>query len=206
MFASVILNASEGSSDWILRLRLRMTKKGALVTLFALCTLWPAQATAASELQKQMVRDMKKCGSTTEEVTCVVEGKDEWLFLQESLLNATKRWTDNTPQIIAFKDSLESRGIKLIVVPVPDKLQVVPEYYSDKAKKGINLPQYKKWVQKLRKKTSPSLTPSTSSRNFTKNKATKRPYSSRTRATAQAPPGSCSPKWQPIPSRRSSTA
>ena len=125
--------------------------KGALVALFALCTLWPAQAFAASELQKQMVRDMKKCGSTTEEVTCVVEGKDGWLFLQESLLNATKRWNDNTPQIIAFKDSLEARNIKLIVVPVPDKLLAVPELYSDKAKKGIKLPQYKKWVEKLRK-------------------------------------------------------
>ncbi|MBR6855149.1 MAG: hypothetical protein IKN03_07115, partial [Fibrobacter sp.] len=100
-----------------------MTKRGALVALFALCTLWPVQ-TFASELHKQMVRDMKKCGSTTEEVACAIEGKDGWLFLQESLLNATKRWTDNTPQIIAFKDSLESRGIKLIVVPVPDKLQV----------------------------------------------------------------------------------
>ena len=158
--ASVILNANERPSvlnDWILRHKwLRMTQcrtiaRSALVALFALCTLWPAQATAASELQKQMVRDMKKCGSTTEEVTCVVEGKDEWLFLQESLLNATKRWTDNTPQIIAFKDSLEARGIKLIVVPVPDKLLTVPEKYSDKAKKGIKLPQYKKWVDKLRK-------------------------------------------------------
>ena len=125
--------------------------KGALVALFALCTLWPAQAFAASELQKQMVRDMKKCGSTTEEVACAVEGKDGWLFLQESLLNATKRWNDNTPQIIAFKDSLEARNIKLIVVPVPDKLLAVPELYSDKAKKGIKLPQYKKWVEKLRK-------------------------------------------------------
>ena len=125
--------------------------KGALVALFALCTLWPAQVNAASELHKQMVRDMKKCGSTTEEVACAIEGKDGWLFLQESLLNATKRWTDNTPQIIAFKDSLESRGIKLIVVPVPDKLLAVPEQYSDKAKKGIKLPQYKKWVEKLRK-------------------------------------------------------
>ncbi len=125
--------------------------KGALVALFALCTLWPAQVSAASELQKQMVRDMKQCGSTTEEVACVVEGKDGWLFLQESLLNATKRWNDNTPQIIAFKDSLEARGIKLIVVPVPDKLLTVPEQYSEKAKKGIKLPQYKKWVEKLRK-------------------------------------------------------
>jgi hypothetical protein len=150
-FASVILNASEGSSDWILRLRLRMTRRSALVALFALCTLWPAQVNAASELHKQMVRDMKKCGSDQVEMTCVVEGKDGWLFLQESLLNATKRWNDNTPQIIAFKDSLEARGIKLIVVPVPDKLLTVPEQYSDKAKKGINLPQYKKWVQKLRK-------------------------------------------------------
>ena len=126
--------------------------KGALVALFALYTLWPAQAIAASELHKQMVRDMKKCGSTTEEVACAIEGKDGWLFLQESLLNATKRWNDNTPQIIAFRDSLEARGIKLIVVPVPDKLLVVPEQYSDKAKKGIKLPQYKKWVDKLRKK------------------------------------------------------
>lgn len=126
--------------------------KGALVALFTLCTLWPAQAIAASELQKQMVRDMKKCGSDQVEMTCVVEGKDGWLFLQESLLNATKRWSDNTPQIIAFKDSLEARGVKLIVVPVPDKLLVIPEQYSDKAKKGIKLPQYKKWVAKLRKK------------------------------------------------------
>ena len=160
----VILNASEGSSalnDWILRLkRLRMTRcrtfaRSALVALFALCSLWPANAfsaPAASELHKQMVRDMKKCGSDQVEMTCVVEGKDGWLFLQESLLNATKRWNDNTPQIIAFKDSLEARGVKLIVVPVPDKLLTVPEKYSDKAKKGINLPQYKKWVAKLRKK------------------------------------------------------
>ena len=116
--------------------------KSALVALFALCTQQAFCApTASSELQKQMVRDMKKCGSTSEEVSCVVEGKDGWLFLQESLVNATKRWNDNTPQIIAFKDSLEARGIKLIVVPVPDKLLTVPEKYSDKAKKGIKLPQ-----------------------------------------------------------------
>ena len=151
--AFVILNASEGSSDWILRLRLRMTKRGALVALFALCSLGFFTAPAsASELHKQMVRDLKKCGSTSEEVSCVVEGQDGWLFLQESLLNATRRWRDNTPQIIAFKDSLEARGVKLIVVPVPDKLLVVPEQYSDKAINGIHLPQYKKWVDKLRKK------------------------------------------------------
>lgn len=125
--------------------------KSALVALFALCTQQAFCAPATSELTKQMVRDMKKCGSTTEEVSCVIEGKDGWLFLQESLVNATKRWNDNTPQIIAFKDSLEARGIKLIVVPVPDKLLTVPEKYSDKAKKGIKLPQYKKWVDKLRK-------------------------------------------------------
>ena len=123
------------------------------MALFALCVQQAFSAPASSsELHKQMVRDMKKCGSTSEEVTCVIEGKDGWLFLQESLLNATKRWNDNTPQIIAFKDSLEARGVKLIVVPVPDKLLVVPEQYSDKAKKGINLPQYKKWVEKLRQK------------------------------------------------------
>ena len=151
--AFVILNASEGSSDWILRLRLRMTKRGARVALFALCSLGFFTAPAsASELHKQMVRDLKKCGSTSEEVSCVVEGQDGWLFLQESLLNATRRWRDNTPQIIAFKDSLEARGVKLIVVPVPDKLLVVPEQYSDKAINGIHLPQYKKWVDKLRKK------------------------------------------------------
>ena len=151
--AFVILNASEGSSDWILRLRLRMTKRGARVALFALCSLGFFTApVSASELHKQMVRDLKKCGSTSEEVSCVVEGQDGWLFLQESLLNATRRWRDNTPQIIAFKDSLEARGVKLIVVPVPDKLLVVPEQYSDKAINGIHLPQYKKWVDKLRKK------------------------------------------------------
>lgn len=98
-----------------------------------------------------MMQDLKKCGSTTEEVTCVVEGKDGWLFLQESLLNAVTKWHDNTPQIIAFKDSLEARGVKLIVVPVPDKLLTVSEKYSDKAKNGIKLPQYDKWVEKLRK-------------------------------------------------------
>ena len=123
--------------------------KGALVALFALCIL--AMPSSASELHKQIIRDLKKCGSTQEEVTCVVEGKDGWLFLQESLLHIVKPWTDNTPQIIAFKDSLEARGLKLFVVPVPDKLLTVPEKYSDKAKKGINLPQYKKWVDKLRK-------------------------------------------------------
>ena len=127
--------------------------KSARVALFALCSLGFFTAPAsASELHKQMVRDLKKCGSTSEEVSCVVEGQDGWLFLQESLLNATRRWRDNTPQIIAFKDSLEARGVKLIVVPVPDKLLVVPEQYSDKAINGIHLPQYKKWVDKLRKK------------------------------------------------------
>ena len=123
--------------------------KSARVALFALCAL--VVPLFASELHKQIIRDMKKCGSTKEEVACVVEGQDGWLFLQESLLNIVKPWKDNTPQIIAFKDSLESRGIKLIVVPVPDKLLTVPEKYSDKTKKGINLPQYKKWVEKLRK-------------------------------------------------------
>ena len=147
--ASVILNASE----WLRMTRCKAFAKSARVALFALCTLGFFTAPAsASELHKQMMRDLKKCGSTSEEVSCVVEGQDGWLFLQESLLNATRRWRDNTPQIIAFKDSLEARGVKLIVVPVPDKLLVVPEQYSDKAINGIHLPQYKKWVDKLRKK------------------------------------------------------
>ena len=132
----------------VIRMTCKVTKS-ALVALFALCAL--VVPSFASELHKQIIRDLKKCGSTQEEITCVIEGKGGWLYLQESLLHIVKPWKDNTPQIVAFKDSLESRGIKLIVVPVPDKLLAAPEHYSDKAKKGINLPQYKKWVEKLRK-------------------------------------------------------
>lgn len=46
---------------------------------------------------------------------------------------------------VAFNDSLEARGIKLVVVPVPDKLQIEAEHYSEELSGGIVAPQYEEW-------------------------------------------------------------
>ena len=58
-------------------------------------------------------------------------------------------WKENLNSFVAFNDSLEARGIKLVVVPVPDKLQIEAEHYSEKLSGGIVAPQYEEWVDAL---------------------------------------------------------
>lgn len=96
-------------------------------------------------------QDLEKCGSKTKEKKCVVEGSRGWLFLQESLVNAVVPWTDNTSSIIAFRDSLQARGLTLIVVPVPDKLQVESSHYLWFFDEKLIPSSYSHWEQKLQK-------------------------------------------------------
>ena len=80
---------------------------------------------------------------------CAVSGVDDWIFLQESLVNLVVDWKENLNSFVAFNDSLEARGIKLVVVPVPDKLQIEAEHYSEELSGGIVAPQYEEWVDAL---------------------------------------------------------
>lgn len=97
----------------------------------------------------EIKQDLKKCGSEIKEKKCVIESLDGWLFLQESLINITVPWTDNTSSIIAFRDSLQVRGITLIVVPVPDKLQVESSHYLWFFDENLIPSEYPQWVKKL---------------------------------------------------------
>lgn len=101
-------------------------------------------------LRQKIRSDIDKCGGKLIEKLCIVEGEDNWLFLQESLVNLLIDWTPNTRQIIAFRDSLEKRDIELVVVPVPDKLQASSEFYSGNPYKDITAKNYESWLEKLR--------------------------------------------------------
>lgn len=97
----------------------------------------------------EIKQDLKECGSEIKEKKCVIKSLDGWLFLQESLINITVPWTDNTSSIIAFRDSLQVRGITLIVVPVPDKLQVESSHYLWFFNENLIPFEYPQWVKKL---------------------------------------------------------
>ncbi len=63
--------------------------------------------------------------------TWVIPGSDGWLFYRESLKAILKPWKyaeSNERTIASLNDSLAARGIKLIVVPVPDKEEIVQAY------------------------------------------------------------------------------
>ena len=97
----------------------------------------------------EIKRDLERCGSTSQEKKCVVEGGGGWFFYHESLINASTPWTDNTPAIIAFRDSLAARGIELIVVPVPDKLIVESSHYLRYSRADLLPKDYQAWVGRL---------------------------------------------------------
>lgn len=100
-------------------------------------------------VQEQIDADLQKCGGALKETRCAVKGNDDWIFLQESLLNLVTDWDDNLKSFVAFHDSLEARGITLIVVPVPDKLQIAAAHYSEELSGGLVAPQYEDWVESL---------------------------------------------------------
>lgn len=67
-----------------------------------------------------------------------VVGRDGWLFYRPSVLSLVGRPAgapagDPLPAIRSFRDQLEARGIRLLVVPVPDKESVYPEKLSGRA-------------------------------------------------------------------------
>lgn len=110
---------------------------------------WSLRPEIPPEVQKQIETDIEKCGGQLKETRCAVSGVDDWIFLQESLVNLVVDWKENLNSFVAFNDSLEARGIKLVVVPVPDKLQIEAEHYSDELAGGIVAPQYEEWVDAL---------------------------------------------------------
>jgi hypothetical protein len=101
------------------------------------------------DVQEQIEADIEKCGGQLKETRCAVSGVDDWIFLQESLVSLVVDWKENLNSFVAFNDSLEARGIKLVVVPVPDKLQIEAEHYSEELSGGIVAPQYEEWVDAL---------------------------------------------------------
>lgn len=60
----------------------------------------------------------------------VVEGRDGWLFYRASLAYLLKPWADNVHKIVMFDRQLKNAGIDLIVVPVPNKVEVYPDYLA----------------------------------------------------------------------------
>lgn len=100
-------------------------------------------------IQRLIRKDLQKCGGLLKEVRCAVTGEDNWIFLQESLVNLVVDWDDNQQAFIAFNDSLKKRGITLIVAPVPDKLQIASEHYSNELSDGIIAPEYENWIDAL---------------------------------------------------------
>lgn len=97
----------------------------------------------------EIKRDLEDCGSAVKEKKCVVSGGGGWLFYHESLVNLANAWTDNTPAIMAFRDSLAARGIELVVVPVPDKLQVESDRYLRYSRANLVPQAYRDWVKRL---------------------------------------------------------
>lgn len=98
---------------------------------------WSLRPEIPPEVQEQIEDDLEKCGGELKEARCAVSGEDGWIFLQESLVNLVVDWKENLNSFVAFNDSLEARGIKLVVVPVPDKLQIEAEHYSEELSGGI---------------------------------------------------------------------
>ena len=70
-----------------------------------------------------------------------VLGRDGWLFYRQSVRYLTERHTeapgsdaaDPLPAIRSFRDQLQARGIRLLVVPVPNKESVYPEMLAQRA-------------------------------------------------------------------------
>lgn len=115
-----------------------------------LVTIWCfSRPVIPLEVRKQIETDIRRCGGELKEARCAVNGVDDWIFLQESLVNLVVDWKENLNSFVAFNDSLEARGIKLVVVPVPDKLQIEAEHYSEELSGGIVAPQYEEWVDAL---------------------------------------------------------
>ncbi len=115
-----------------------------------LVTIWSfSRPVIPLEVRKQIETDIRRCGGELKEARCAVNGVDDWIFLQESLVNLVVDWKENLNSFVAFNDSLEARGIKLVVVPVPDKLQIEAEHYSEELSGGIVAPQYEEWVDAL---------------------------------------------------------
>jgi hypothetical protein len=70
-----------------------------------------------------------------------VIGRDGWLFYRPSVRYLTERppaatasdSADPLPAIRSFRDQLEARGIRLLVVPIPNKASVYPEMLARRA-------------------------------------------------------------------------
>jgi SGNH hydrolase-like domain, acetyltransferase AlgX len=70
-----------------------------------------------------------------------VLGRDGWLFYQPSVRYVIERQTadpgsdpaDPLPAIRSFRDQLQAQGIRLVIVPVPNKESVYPEMLAKRA-------------------------------------------------------------------------
>jgi hypothetical protein len=71
----------------------------------------------------------------------IVVGRDGWLFYRQSVRYVIERQSgaaerdsaDPLAAIRSFRDQLEARGIRLLVVPVPNKESVYPEMVAERA-------------------------------------------------------------------------
>lgn len=73
----------------------------------------------------------------------VILGRDDWLFYRPGVQYLIEPWPAKTisderqddvvPSILDFRDRLDTRGIELVVIPVPGKASVCPEMLTGRA-------------------------------------------------------------------------
>ncbi len=76
----------------------------------------------------------------------VIVGRDGWLFYRPGIDyiikpdSAYDREFGPLPAIIEFHESLKSQGIELVLLPIPDKASIYPEYISKRYKLELDPP------------------------------------------------------------------
>jgi SGNH hydrolase-like domain, acetyltransferase AlgX len=92
-----------------------------LLTCLALAVTW--YCFASRELFLVVLKH--KCESAG--YPTVLTEKNRWLFYKDEYEYCLRRLPENQKAIEDFSNHLDRKGIKLIVVPIPDKIEVYPE-------------------------------------------------------------------------------
>jgi hypothetical protein len=80
----------------------------------------------------------------------VFHGKDNWLYLNDELSSVYQGWLDTNVEIIKhFSNELFKRNIKLVVVPIPNKIDVYSKYLLPSWLGGV-FPQRETYLRKLK--------------------------------------------------------
>lgn len=87
-------------------------------------------------------------------------GKKDWLFYQPGIrylrmpdIREDKTKNDPLATIVDFRDQLQKKNIELLVMPIPGKASIHPEYLIGSSYRGLNVNQYtKRFIDELLKK------------------------------------------------------